>query len=95
MKTKRTKHNGMYLAALLLAGLMIAVVAGTWLQSGDDGLLAAAPADRKVRAIHARLVSDIDIVMKNLIAVEKTVKDGKSLGERAMPRAARRRSSPA
>ena len=77
MKTKRMKLNRMYLAALLLAGLMVAVVAGTLSQSGDDGLLAAAPADKKAGAANTRLVSDIDMVLRNLAIAQKAVRDGK------------------
>ena len=77
MKTKRMKLNRMYLAALLLAGLMVAVVAGTWSPSRDDGLLAAAPADKDVSAANTRLVSDIDMVLKNLATAQKAVTDGK------------------
>ena len=91
----KTKHNGMYLAALLLGGLMVAAVAGVWPQSRDDGLLAAAPAAkavcpdckdgvmcaactaRKSHAAHAKLVTELDVALKNLIAAEKAVEDGK------------------
>jgi len=77
MKTKRTKYNGMFLAALLLTGLMVAIVAGTWSQSGDDGLLAAAPAATKSHPAHAKLVTELEVALKNLSTAEKAVEDGK------------------
>ena len=77
MKTKRTRHNGMYLAALLLGGLAVAFVTQRWSRSGDGELIAAAPAAGKARPANARLVSDIDIALKNLATAQKAVRDGK------------------
>ena len=77
MNVKRIKHKGMYLATMLLVGLMVAVFTGMWSQSGDDGLLAAAPAAKKTHAAHAQLVTEFEVALKNLSAVEKAVGNGK------------------
>ena len=65
MKTKRTKHNGMFLAALLLAGLMVAVVTGACSQSGNDGVVAK-PVEAKPAAgpVVKGWTEDLDLAMK-------------------------------
>jgi protein disulfide-isomerase len=66
MNMNRMKHKGLYIATLLLVGLVVAV-------------MAAAPADKakKTHAAHAALVTKLDVALKDLSVAEKAVKDGK------------------
>jgi len=91
MKTKRTKLNGMYLAALLLAGLMVAAyttvpeapaapaakVAKAVCPDCKDGVMCKACLAKHRHAAHAKLAGELDVALKNLSTAETAVKDGK------------------
>ena len=91
MKTKRTKLNGMYLAALLLAGLMVAAytaigeapaapaakAAKAACPDCKDGVMCKACLAKHRHAAHAKLAGELDVALKNLSTAETAVKDSR------------------
>ncbi|MDP6543396.1 MAG: thioredoxin family protein [Phycisphaerae bacterium] len=86
MKTKRNKLNGMFLAALLLAGLVVAAYAAApsaapaaKVACADckDGVMCKACLAKHRHTAHAKLAGELGVALKNLSAAEKAVEDGK------------------